>query len=183
MVEVPALHEVQDKRYEEPTILLAKQVSGEEEIPENVVGVVTPDAPDILSHSSVRARNMEVLLVTCHDPEPLDEISGYVGKLLSIQTTAAGNVTWNVADAADVEASSNGNSAKGALRGKLKMEIPEWCAVLCLYRRCCVCCGMRPCRVGLCHAAGRGRATLAAACMAAARPPHRAASGRCMWRC
>lgn len=61
-MEVPALNDVQDKVYDEPTILLAKQVSGEEEIPEGAVAVITPDAPDILSHSSVRARNMKVPL-------------------------------------------------------------------------------------------------------------------------
>jgi hypothetical protein len=60
VVEVAALTDVQDKVYDEPTILLANRVSGEEEIPEGVVAVVTPDAPDILSHSSVRARNMKV---------------------------------------------------------------------------------------------------------------------------
>ena len=60
LVQVPALTEVQDKVYSEPTVLLAQQVSGEEEIPEGVVAVLTPDAPDILSHSSVRARNMKV---------------------------------------------------------------------------------------------------------------------------
>jgi hypothetical protein len=66
VVEVPALSDVQDVVYAEPTILLAKQVSGEEEIPENVVAVITPDAPDILSHSSVRARNMKVRMPLMH---------------------------------------------------------------------------------------------------------------------
>lgn len=138
-MEVPALYEVQDKRYPEPTILLAQQVSGEEEIPENVVGVVTPDAPDILSHSSVRARNMEVLLVTCHDSEPLEEMRGYVGKLLSIQTTAAGNVTWDLAAEADLDASTNGNGSSSVKHGQLKMEIPEWCAATSV-SECAVCC-------------------------------------------
>ena len=46
--------------YKEPTVLLAKRVSGEEEVPEGVVAVLTPDAPDVLSHVSVRARNMKV---------------------------------------------------------------------------------------------------------------------------
>ena len=41
-------------------MLLAKRVSGEEEVPEGVVAVLTPDAPDVLSHVSVRARNMKV---------------------------------------------------------------------------------------------------------------------------
>ena len=47
---VPGLHEVQDKTYETPTVLIAMQVTGEEEIPEGVVAVLTPDAPDVLSH-------------------------------------------------------------------------------------------------------------------------------------
>lgn len=67
VVEVASLNEVQDKVYDEPTILLANRVSGEEEIPEGVVAVITPDAPDVLSHSSVRARNMKArpLLLHC----------------------------------------------------------------------------------------------------------------------
>lgn len=46
--------------YDEPTVLIAKRVTGEEEVPEGVVAVLTPDAPDVLSHVSVRARNMKV---------------------------------------------------------------------------------------------------------------------------
>lgn len=46
--------------YDEPTVLLCYRVTGEEEVPEGVVGVLTPDAPDVLSHLSVRARNMKV---------------------------------------------------------------------------------------------------------------------------
>lgn len=49
-------------------------MTGEEEIPEGCVAVITPDAPDVLSHVSVRARNMRVLFATCHDEEPLKEI-------------------------------------------------------------------------------------------------------------
>ena len=56
------------------------QVTGEEEIPDGVVAVLTPDAPDVLSHVSVRARNMKVLFATCHDPEPLDQIRGMAGE-------------------------------------------------------------------------------------------------------
>lgn len=59
-MQVADLDEVQEEVYSEPTVLLANKVSGEEEIPEGVVAVLTPDAPDVLSHSSVRARNMKV---------------------------------------------------------------------------------------------------------------------------
>ncbi len=63
------------------------QVSGEEEIPEGAVAVLTPDAPDVLSHVSVRARNMRVLFATCHDSEPLDQIKVGLGRVS--QTYAA----------------------------------------------------------------------------------------------
>lgn len=53
---------------------------GEEEIPEGVVGLLTPDAPDVLSHVSVRARNMHVLFATCHDEEPLKQIKDAAGQ-------------------------------------------------------------------------------------------------------
>lgn len=53
---------------------------GEEEIPEGVVGLLTPDAPDVLSHVSVRARNMHVLFATCHDEEPLQQIKDMRGE-------------------------------------------------------------------------------------------------------
>ena len=36
-------------------------LSGEEEVPPGVVGVITNDAPDVLAHISVRARNLKVL--------------------------------------------------------------------------------------------------------------------------
>jgi alpha-glucan,water dikinase len=55
-------------------------LAGEEEIPEGVVGLLTPDAPDVLSHVSVRARNMHVLFATCHDEEPLKQIKDAAGQ-------------------------------------------------------------------------------------------------------
>ena len=56
--------------------------------------MLTPDAPDVLSHVSVRARNMKVLFATCHDEEPLTEIKSAAGQYLHFSTTAAGAVTW-----------------------------------------------------------------------------------------
>ena len=67
--------------YNEPTVLLAKRVTGEEEVPEGAVAVLTPDAPDVLSHVSVRARNMRVLFAICHDDGPLKEIEQLAGKV------------------------------------------------------------------------------------------------------
>ena len=67
--------------YDEPTVLLAKRVTGEEEVPEGCVAVVTPDAPDVLSHVSVRARNMRVLFAICHEAQPLADIEKLASKV------------------------------------------------------------------------------------------------------
>lgn len=67
---VNELLSVQNKSYERPTILIAKHVRGEEQIPDGVVAVLTPDMPDVLSHVSVRARNCKVLMISnsfCYD--------------------------------------------------------------------------------------------------------------------
>lgn len=75
--------------YDEPTVLVAKRVTGEEEVPEGAVAVLTPDAPDVLSHVSVRARNMKVLFAICHEEEPLKEIEQKQGTSISLQVTAS----------------------------------------------------------------------------------------------
>lgn len=61
VVVVDELLSVQNKTYEKPTILVAKSVKGEEEIPDGAVALITPDMPDVLSHVSVRARNGKVV--------------------------------------------------------------------------------------------------------------------------
>lgn len=63
VVVVDELISVQNKTYGQPTILVAKSVKGEEEIPDGTVAVLTPDMPDVLSHVSVRARNSKVILI------------------------------------------------------------------------------------------------------------------------
>lgn len=63
VVVVDQLLSVQNKSYSKPTILVAKSVKGEEEIPDGAVAVLTPDMPDVLSHVSVRARNSKVALL------------------------------------------------------------------------------------------------------------------------
>lgn len=58
---VDELLSVQNESFNRPTILVAKSVRGEEEIPNGAVAVLTPDMPDVLSHVSVRARNSKVI--------------------------------------------------------------------------------------------------------------------------
>ncbi|KAK3416768.1 hypothetical protein EUGRSUZ_H02531 [Eucalyptus grandis] len=85
---VKELLAVQNKSYEKPTILVAKSVRGEEEIPEGAVAVLTPDMPDVLSHVSVRARNSKVCFATCFDPEILADLEANEGKLLCLKPTS-----------------------------------------------------------------------------------------------
>ncbi|KAM0844458.1 hypothetical protein ACQ4PT_057025 [Festuca glaucescens] len=81
VVVVDQLLTVQHKSYDKPTILVVKGVKGEEEIPDGVVAVLTPDMPDVLSHVSVRARNSKVLFATCFDPNILSELEQNKGKV------------------------------------------------------------------------------------------------------
>ena len=55
------------------------RVTGEEEVPEGVVGLLTSDPPDVLSHVSVRARTMGVLFAAAYSREVLDELRAAVG--------------------------------------------------------------------------------------------------------
>ncbi len=71
--------------YDEPTVLVAKRVTGEEEVPEGAVAVLTPDAPDVLSHVSVRARNMKVLFAICHEEGTLKEVEDKEGTTIALQ--------------------------------------------------------------------------------------------------
>lgn len=89
VVVVDELLSVQNKSYSKPTILVAKSVKGEEEIPDGVVAVLTPDMPDVLSHVSVRARNSKVCFATCFDPNILAGIQANDGKLLQLKPTSA----------------------------------------------------------------------------------------------
>ncbi|KAK6922260.1 Pyruvate phosphate dikinase, AMP/ATP-binding [Dillenia turbinata] len=89
VVVVDELLTVQNKTYAEPTILVAKSVKGEEEIPDGTVAVLTPDMPDVLSHVSVRARNSKVCFATCFDSNILHDLCAKEGKVVQLVPTSA----------------------------------------------------------------------------------------------
>jgi alpha-glucan,water dikinase len=89
---VGRLLDVQTERFAEPTVLIADEVSGEEEIPEGVTAVLTSDAPDLVSHVAVRARNIGILFATCFGDEEYQHLKARAGETLSLRVTPAGDV-------------------------------------------------------------------------------------------
>ncbi|KAJ9187005.1 hypothetical protein P3X46_002505 [Hevea brasiliensis] len=84
---VTSVHElitIQNKVYGKPTVIIANRVTGEEEIPDGVVAVLTPNMPDILSHVSIRARNSKVCFAACFDQNILRNLKLKEGKAISI---------------------------------------------------------------------------------------------------
>jgi alpha-glucan,water dikinase len=91
---VQRLLDVQSQRFHEPTVLIADEVSGDEEIPEGVTAVLTCDAPDLVSHVAVRARNVGVLFATCFGAEEYQRLKTFAGKSLSLLVTPSGDVEY-----------------------------------------------------------------------------------------
>ncbi|XP_034909989.1 alpha-glucan water dikinase, chloroplastic isoform X3 [Populus alba] len=113
VVAVDELHTVQNKTYNLPTILVAKRVKGEEEIPDGAVALLTPDMPDVLSHVSVRARNSKVCFATCFDPDILANLEAYEGKLLRLKPTSA-DIVYSELKEGELADSSSTNLTEGS---------------------------------------------------------------------
>ncbi|CAA7037335.1 unnamed protein product [Microthlaspi erraticum] len=83
---------VQNKVYSKPTVIIASRVTGEEEIPDGVVAVLTPCMIDVLSHVSIRARNSKICFATCFDQNVLRSLKSKEGRTISIHTKSNGLV-------------------------------------------------------------------------------------------
>ncbi|CAN4124012.1 unnamed protein product [Withania somnifera] len=106
VIVVDELLSVQNKTYEKPTILVAKSVKGEEEIPDGAVALITPDMPDVLSHVSVRARNGKVCFATCFDPNILADLQAKEGRILLLKPTPS-DITYSEVKEIELQSSSN----------------------------------------------------------------------------
>ena len=89
---VEALQSIQGKRFVTPRIVIADQVTGEEDIPEGLTAVIVPDVVDIVSHVAVRARNAQVLFASCHDAELFQHLKSLRGHHLRLEVSPAGEV-------------------------------------------------------------------------------------------
>ena len=91
---VATLKSVQGKSFACPTIIVTDKVAGDEEIPERVTAVITPDVTDIVSHVAIRARNAQVLFATCYDPEIIRQLKSLNGHSIMLSVNAAGDVMF-----------------------------------------------------------------------------------------
>lgn len=94
VVEIADLHSVQAVTYEKPTILLVERAGGDEEPPEGCVGIFTRVAPDLVSHLSVRARNLGILFVACFVDEEWDKLLALKDTVITANTTPGGEVKY-----------------------------------------------------------------------------------------
>eukprot|EP00931_Biecheleriopsis_adriatica_P065295 TRINITY_DN39875_c0_g1_i1.p1 TRINITY_DN39875_c0_g1~~TRINITY_DN39875_c0_g1_i1.p1 ORF type:complete len:1562 (+),score=396.94 TRINITY_DN39875_c0_g1_i1:71-4756(+) len=126
---------VQGKVFETPTVLLSGAVSGEEEVPDGVVGVLVrsaKEAPDILSHCAVRARNFGVLLATCFDPKISQQLAAdFEGKWVEVRCKADGTLTVVEAErpsASAAEVKAEEKTAQTEVRMNLTDDLKcSWC--------------------------------------------------------
>ncbi|HTL16480.1 MAG TPA: PEP/pyruvate-binding domain-containing protein, partial [Patescibacteria group bacterium] len=112
---VDSLRAVQGKEFSEPIVVIADKVTGEEELPEQIVAVLAPDVTDLVSHVAVRARNAQVLFASCSDPALLQQIKSFQGRFLQLKVTAAGDVTFNETAKAELAATARRGAARPAI--------------------------------------------------------------------
>jgi alpha-glucan,water dikinase len=91
---VDTMGSVQGKSFTRPTIIVTDKVVGDEEIPEGVTAIITPDTTDIVSHVAIRARNAQVLFATCYDPEIIGQLKSLSGHCLKLSVHANGDVMF-----------------------------------------------------------------------------------------
>lgn len=78
---VDELSTIQHRVFERPTVVIAKHVSGAEEIPLGATAVLSGSSVDVLSHSAVRARNSKVFFATCYDAEVTQSLMALDGQV------------------------------------------------------------------------------------------------------
>ena len=112
---VDNLRSVMNVTFDQPTVIVAGKVGGDEEIPAGATAVLTTCSVDVLSHSAVRARNGGVLFATCYDDALLTELAALDGgRAVSMKVGTGDNIVWEEIDAAAVTAAAAGAAAEAS---------------------------------------------------------------------
>jgi alpha-glucan, water dikinase len=112
---VSTLRAVQEERFDGPTVIIADEVNGDEEVPQGVTAVITPDTVDVVSHLAIRARNAGLLFATCYDQDELTRFKSMKGRWINFAVDAAGTVLANEASRDQSVASLKRNRVKTPL--------------------------------------------------------------------
>lgn len=91
---VGSFRDVQGRRFDRPTVVVAEKVFGDEEPPENVRAVITPSSVDLVSHVAVRARNASLLFATCYDRASFERLQALTGRVVELKVSANGDVLF-----------------------------------------------------------------------------------------
>lgn len=127
----------------EPTVAVVDTLTGNEDIPETVVAVLSASATDVLSHIAIRARAQKCLLATCFDDHVIKALQEMDGEERVVKLDVNGGVNVVSSIAAEVLDSSrnevkmrtsskkNSGSATGEEGGKTRSStmLPAWALV------------------------------------------------------
>ena len=120
--QVRDLHEVEAEVYTQPTVLLTPAVGGDEEVPEGVVGIITRVAPDLVSHLSVRTRNLGVVFGACFEDDEWEAVQEFMGESIVLSSTPAGGML--VKPGAEIE--TGGESRKFDVSTVRQRDFSGW---------------------------------------------------------
>ena len=98
---VESLKSVQGRFFEDPIVLIAGDINGDEEIPQGIVAIITPSGIDSLSHLAIRARNDRVLFAVCYGPEILERLKSLSGRLARLNIDNIGDVHFEESSEAE----------------------------------------------------------------------------------
>ncbi len=91
---VKDLHSVESVVYSEPVILMTETVGGDEEVPEGVVGIISRHAPDLVSHLSVRTRNLGVVFGACFEDDQWHKLEELTGESIILSSSPTGGMLF-----------------------------------------------------------------------------------------
>lgn len=126
VVVMDGLEGIQGKHYDEPQVIIADGLTGNEDIPEGVVAVLTGSATDVLSHIAIRARAQGVLLATCFDGEELDGLRGLAGKFVEAGVTETGAVAATVLEGGTTSTKAKAGTAGAPLALAKPETVDKW---------------------------------------------------------
>lgn len=79
------LESIQGVRITDPTVYVVDKLTGNEDIPENVLCIITSQSTDVLSHIAIRARAQSVLLATCYDASIIERAKNLASDDVTVQ--------------------------------------------------------------------------------------------------